>query len=69
MVQNKGTGSQEEEDTMKETFRLAAEIAKAMSTYKISEKDMQELIDAHDGNAKAALRTLEGTAKMIKRMK
>ena len=68
MVQNEGAGSPEEEDTMKETFRLAAEIAKAMSTYKISEKDMQELIDAHDGNAKAASRTLEGTGQMSKRM-
>ena len=59
---------QKAENTMKETFRLATEIAKAMRTYKISEENMQELIEAHDGNAKAALRTLEQTAKMMKRL-
>ena len=51
----------------KEEIRLTTEIAKAMMIYKINEDDMKQIIDAHNGNVKAALRTIEFTAKMVKK--
>ena len=50
-----------------ETLRLAAELAKTMRIYGISEESMQEIMEAHNGNAKAAIRTIEATSKMVKK--
>ena len=54
--------------TTKETLRLIAEIAKTMKRYQLTEEAMQTIIDQHDGNVKAALRTIEMTGEMIKKM-
>lgn len=51
---------------MNETIKLATEIGKAMMVYKISEDDMKNIIKVHGGNVRAALRTIESTAKIVK---
>ena len=50
-----------------ETIKLAAELAKTIRIYGISEEGMQEIMEAHNGNAKAAIRTIEATSKMVKK--
>ena len=54
--------------TTKENLNLITEIDKTMMRYQRTEDAMQSIIDQHDGNVKAALRTIEMTGAMLKKM-
>ena len=54
--------------TTKENLNLITEIDKTMMRYQLTEDAMQSIIDQHDGNVKAALRTIEMTGAMLKKM-
>lgn len=45
---------------------MAASVAKAMMKYNLDEGAMKAILDLHDGNVNAALRTIEAVAKTIK---
>lgn len=50
---------------MTDAIKKANEIASLMMKYKISEENMKAIIDSHEGDVKAAVRTIEYTAKML----
>lgn len=45
---------------------MAARVAKAMIKYNLDDEAMEAILDLHDGNVNAALRTIEAVAKTIK---
>lgn len=51
---------------MKDIMKKAAELARIMTKYKLTEEDVQNIIDLHDGDVKKAIRTIETAQKTIR---
>ena len=53
-------------NTMKETMKLAAELAKVMNRYNLDEETVRNIIEVHEGDVKKAILTIEAAQRTIK---